>query len=150
MSKPLRIGALSKATGRSIHAIRWYERQELIPGVERDRSGRRVYAPAHVGWLDFLARLRLSGMSIARMRGYAQLVMAGRRSLSERRNLLRDHRAALVDRLAALSAALEMIDRKIEHYEEWERTGVRPAWPPSDSQTEAPPNPAPPLTQPAA
>ncbi len=30
------IGALSARTGRSIHTIRWYEAQGLIPGVARD------------------------------------------------------------------------------------------------------------------
>ena len=42
----LRIGALSSRTGHSIHAIRWFEAQGLMPGVQRDDGGRRVKAAA--------------------------------------------------------------------------------------------------------
>ena len=54
----LRIGALSTRTGHSIHAIRWYEAQGLMPGVLRDGGGRRVYAEGHVAWLQLMQRLR--------------------------------------------------------------------------------------------
>ena len=37
----LNIGALAEQTGHSVHTIRWYEAQGLIPGVERDRRGWR-------------------------------------------------------------------------------------------------------------
>lgn len=40
MSNNFRIGELAARTGRSIHAIRWYEAQGLIPGVARDSGGR--------------------------------------------------------------------------------------------------------------
>jgi len=39
----LRIGELALRTGRTVHAIRWYETQGLIPGVARDSGGRRLY-----------------------------------------------------------------------------------------------------------
>ena len=65
--KPLRIGELAERTGRSVHTIRWYERQGLIPGVVRDSGGRRVYHERHVSWLELIERLRFTGMSIAQM-----------------------------------------------------------------------------------
>ena len=61
----MRIGELSTRSGRSVHAIRWYESQGLVPGVERDTGRRRVYTELHVGWLDFMDRLRRTGMTIA-------------------------------------------------------------------------------------
>ena len=70
----LRIGDVARRTGRSVHTIRWYESQGLIPGVVRDRSGRRTYSEYHIGWLDFMERLRFTGMPVAQMREYAALV----------------------------------------------------------------------------
>src|SRR5215470_14698371 len=58
MPQQLHIGDISSRTGRSVHTIRWYERQGLIPGVCRDGGGRRVYSDYHVGWLDLMERLR--------------------------------------------------------------------------------------------
>ena len=68
------IGALANRSGRSIHTIRWYETQGLIPGVERDAGGRRIYVEQHVGWLQLMERLRHTGMSIAEMRAYTCLL----------------------------------------------------------------------------
>jgi DNA-binding transcriptional MerR regulator len=73
------IGELSARSGRSIHTIRWYEAQGLIPGVVRDSGGRRNYTEQHVDWLDLMDRLRRTGMSVAEMRDYASLVKLGRK-----------------------------------------------------------------------
>jgi DNA-binding transcriptional MerR regulator len=44
MQRDLRIGEVASRTGRSVHTIRWYEQQGLLPGVARDRSGRSFTA----------------------------------------------------------------------------------------------------------
>src|SRR5262245_47925995 len=86
------IGTLAVRTGRSVHAIRWYEAQGLIPGVERDRGGRRIYSDLHLSWLDLMDRLRRTGMSIAQMRQYTNLVRQGNRTLRQRQQMLAQHR----------------------------------------------------------
>ena len=126
---PLRIGKLASLTGRSVHTIRWYESQRLIPGVRRDLQGRRIYNEQHVEWLALLDRLRRSGMSIRELRDYASLVRKGSASLRERQQLLRAHRQLIEQRMADLGHALEVIDSKIEFYGKWLRTGVQPPLP---------------------
>jgi DNA-binding transcriptional MerR regulator len=49
VSTSFRIGELAARTGRSVHAIRWYESLGLMPGVVRDGGGRRVYEEGHDG-----------------------------------------------------------------------------------------------------
>src|SRR5260370_10944483 len=88
MPHSLHIGEVATRTGRSVHAIRWYEAQGLVPGVERDGGGRRGYTEHHVGWLEFMDRLRGTGMSGAQMRAYTGLVKKGRRALGQPRTLL--------------------------------------------------------------
>ena len=125
-ASPFHIGALAERTGRSIHTIRWYEAQGLIPGVERDSGGRRVYGELHVGWLDLLDRLRRSGMSIAEMRAYTALVKRGRSTLRERREMLAAHRERVLGTIAEHRAALKLIDAKVGFYDDWIATGHRP------------------------
>ena len=96
MPHSLHIGEVATRTGRSVHAIRWYEAQGLVPGVERDGGGRRVYTEHHVGWLEFMDRLRGTGMSVAQMRAYTALVKKGSGALGERRTLLRAHQARVL------------------------------------------------------
>ena len=127
MPHSLHIGEVATRTGRSVHAIRWYEAQGLVPGVERDGGGRRVYTEHHVGWLDFMDRLRGTGMSVAQMRAYTALVKKGSAALGERRALLRAHQARVLENIARWTEALTLIEAKLEFYDEWVAKGARPA-----------------------
>jgi len=124
-SKSLRIGQLAERTGRSVHAIRWYETQGLIPGVMRDAGGRRVYGERHLSWLTLIDKLQLTGMSIAQMRSYAALISQGRGTLRQQVALLTAHREKVEQTIAEWTAALQALDGKIAGLEEWIVTGQR-------------------------
>jgi DNA-binding transcriptional MerR regulator len=127
----MHIGELAALTGRSVHTIRWYETQGLMPGVKRDSGGRRVYREQHVGWLELMHRLRCTGMSIAAMREYAALVADGKGTLKQRRTQLAEHREHVKRHIAELSQSIKLLDRKLKFYDEWIETGTQPApwWP---------------------
>lgn len=122
----LRIGELAARTGRSIHTIRWYERQGLLPPVPR-LGRQRVYSNRHVEWLELMERLRRSGMSVAQLRAYTALAQRGAPTLGETRALLLAHRAQVEARIAEWRQALELIDQKIAFYTAWMEQGERPA-----------------------
>jgi len=132
--KMLRIGQLAERTGHTVHAIRWYEAQGLIPGVIRDPGGRRSYRERHLSWIELIHKLRLTGMSIAQIRDYAQLVKQGRVTIKEQHEMLRQHRARVRATIDEWNRALELLDHKIEYFDEWLATGKRP-----DKAPEAPP-----------
>ncbi len=121
------IGQLAARTGRSVHTIRWYEAQGLIPGVARDGGRRRVYGELHISWLDLMDRLRRTGMSIAEMREYTALVKQGSSTLARRQALLSAHREQVKDMIAEWQLALKLLDSKIDFYDEWVASGKRPA-----------------------
>lgn len=115
----LRIGELARLSGRSVHTIRWYEAQHLMPGAARDAGGRRMFSQAHVEWLALLDRLRASGMSIRDMQAYARLVRQGKPALADCRRMLQSHREKVEQRAADLRQALALVDRKIALYDQW-------------------------------
>lgn len=125
----MHIGKLAGLTGRSVHTIRWYESQRLIPGVRRDVQGRRLYVASHVDWLDLLDRLRRTGMSIREIREYAAMVKRGDSTLRERQQLMKVHRQRVEAMMQDLRESLQLIDSKIDFYGAWLSTGVRPALP---------------------
>jgi len=127
----LRIGELATRTRRSVHTIRWYESQGLMPGVARDAADRRVYSELHVSWLELMERLRGTGMSIADMREYTALVMQGKNTLKARQAMLAAHRTRVLQKIAELQEALLLIDGKIDFYGEWVASGQRPKVPPA-------------------
>ncbi len=125
----LRIGELARRSGRSVHAIRWYESIGLVPGVRRDAANHRLYDERHVDWLALMDRLRTTGMSTAEMAEYAALVTRGKASLATQRDLLARHRDRVRSTIAEWRRALLLLDRKVAFYDEWLSTGARPAAP---------------------
>lgn len=131
----LRIGELSRRSGRSIDTIRWYESVGVMPGVVRDTAGRRVYRSEHVDWLSLVERLRQTGMSIAQIAVYARLVRQGRSSLAARQMLLEAHRDRVKSTIASWNESLDLIERKIDFYGDWVASGKRPPLPAALKQT---------------
>ena len=136
---PFHIGELATRTGRTVHAIRWYETQGLVPGVARDEGGRRLYVELHIGWLDLMDRLRRTGMSIAEMREYTALALQGKATLRQRREMLAAHRARVTETIAEWKRALSLVDRKIDFYDAWMESGHRPPMIPIESPAAKPP-----------
>jgi DNA-binding transcriptional MerR regulator len=120
------IGKLSQLTGRSVHTIRWYEAQRLMPGVRRDPQGRRLYVHSHVDWLDLLERLRRTGMTIKQIREYTALAKQGGAKLKELQQLMKEHRRRVEASIQDLQESLQIIDAKIDFYGSWLQTGIRP------------------------
>jgi DNA-binding transcriptional MerR regulator len=102
------IGRLARETGRSVHTIRWYEKQGLMPGVTRDPGGRRVYVTQHIGWLLFLDRLRYAGMTVREMRRYASLAARAVRRLRKLLSADADLTATQPERMSTQKVATEV------------------------------------------
>ena len=115
MSMPL--ADVVTATGLSADTLRFWEREGLLPPVARSTGGKRRYSPADVARLTFLVTLRASGMPVATMREFASLRLAGEAGRPGRLALLREHRAAVVARIGALTANLRIVDAKIAKHE---------------------------------
>lgn len=72
-SKPMNIGALSKATGVNIETIRYYERIGLLPEPERTPAGYRQYGQDHLRRLSFIRKGRDLGFNIEAIRALLRL-----------------------------------------------------------------------------
>lgn len=113
----LSIGDVARATGLGVHALRYFEREELLlRAIPRTSGGQRVYDPADVEWLLLCNRLRESGMPIATLRTFAGLVRSGPGNESARLALLEAHEQVVRDRLAELTAHLAIIHDKVATY----------------------------------
>ncbi|MEU8529371.1 MULTISPECIES: MerR family transcriptional regulator [Streptomyces] len=110
------ISEVAALTGLSAHTLRWYERIGLMPHVDRSHTGQRRFSERDLGWLEFVGKLRLTGMPVADMVRYAELVRAGAHTHAERRELLEATRRDVIDRIAELQDTLSVLDFKISHY----------------------------------
>ncbi len=115
------IGEVAVRTGVSADTLRYYERAGLMPEVERNDGGRRVYSEDDCGWIVFIRRLRATAMPIGEIARYAALVRDDVATPAERRAVLEVHRDRVRDAIGELTDALAILDRKIDHYDGAER-----------------------------
>lgn len=112
----MKIGELSKRCGLTAYTIRYYEGIGLLPRASRDASGHRDYDASLLNWIEFLNRLKTTGMPIRDMLRYAKLRERGSATGAERRHLLEQHRSKVRANLAELTASLAVLDHKISSY----------------------------------
>jgi DNA-binding transcriptional MerR regulator len=114
----LSIGQVAERTGMSVHALRFYEREGILHPVRRGSGGRRVYSDEDVEWLAVCSSLRASGMPLAAIRRYAELVRQGPGNEKDRLTLLLQHQQHVTSQIGQLSECLDMIRYKVGVYEE--------------------------------
>ena len=113
----LTIADAARTSGLSVHTLRYYERAGLIGDVDRASSGHRRYSESDMAWVETIRCLRATGMPIARIRRYAELVRTGGNE-RERLALLEEHRESVRAQLAEAQGHLAFVERKIAIYEE--------------------------------
>ncbi len=110
------ISEVAEYTGLTAHTLRWYERIGLMPHVDRSHTGQRRFTNRDLDWLSFVGKLRLTGMSVADMVRYAELVREGDHTFQARKELLESTRRDVLARIAELQGTLAVLDYKIDFY----------------------------------
>ena len=121
----LSIGQAAQATGLTVEALRYYEREGLLlDPTARDAGGRRRYHERDLAWIAGLVMLRETGMSIADIRVMADL---SRRAGTEAERLaeLERHRERVLEDMARTRRHLRAIETKIAAYREVAARGGR-------------------------
>ncbi len=111
------IGEFSKLTNLGIHTLRYYEQENLIT-PKRNSSNRRRYSENDLAWIQFIKRLKDTGMPIKEIQHYAKLRAQGDATLNERMEMLIDHRKSLHRQMEALQEHMAKLDDKILFYRE--------------------------------
>jgi DNA-binding transcriptional MerR regulator len=112
----LTIQEAAEATGLSAHTLRYYERIGLIHPINREENTRRCYTADDVGWIDFLLKLRATGMSIKDMQCYAELQRQGDLTLPQRVAMLKSLRDKVEAHIEEMNEHLKLIYYKVDYY----------------------------------
>ena len=112
----MKIGELVQRSGLSAHTLRYYERIGLLPRARRNSSRQRDYDASILTWIEFLHRLKTTGMPMKDMLQYAKLREKGAPTETERQVLLEIHRDHLTAHISELRNCLAALDIKISGY----------------------------------
>jgi DNA-binding transcriptional MerR regulator len=105
----------AERTGVSIDTLRYYEREGLIGPIRRSAGGRREYTEDDLFWIGLVTCFREAGLGIADLREFVGILRAEHPPRA-RVAFLRERRASLEQRVAALRRAVEVLDEKIAYY----------------------------------
>lgn len=103
------------ATGLSLDALRYYEREGLIGPIQRSRGGRRRYDQEDITWIGIVTCLRDAGLGIADLRRFTALLRVEGQP-TDRVSFLTARREELQERLRQTEAALTVLNDKIAYY----------------------------------
>ena len=112
----LSVSGMGAVTGLSPHALRYYEKIGVLRPVARAANGHRRYNKDDVAWIEFVLRLKHTGMPLDQIREYARLRAQGDGTIAPRLHVLEQHRDSLIARIADLQKNLGAIDSKIARY----------------------------------
>jgi DNA-binding transcriptional MerR regulator len=114
----MKIQEVAAQTGLGIHALRYYEQIGLITPIMREGNGHRTYSQDDVYRLNFVTKLRSTGMPIAEIKRYNDLAQQGESTVLERMAILEAHQAMVEQKIEELRVHLELIGSKLSHYRE--------------------------------
>ena len=112
------IAEVSKKYGLSADTLRYYERIGLIPPVPRTKGGVRDYGEESCGWIELMKCMRAAGVQIEALIEYVKLFRQGDSTMADRKAILVEQRDQLLSRMAEMQASLDLLNKKIDGYEQ--------------------------------
>jgi len=113
----MKIAEVSEHYGITSDTLRYYERIGLIPPVNRDTGGIRNYTDIDLRRVEFIKCMRSAGLPIEVLIEYVGLVQQGEETIEARKEILKEQREQLAARMAEMQKTLDLLDHKIEVYE---------------------------------
>ncbi len=118
------IGEMAKMLRVAPSTLRYYDKEGLLPFVERSGSGMRMFKEADFEWLFIIDCLKKTGMSIKDIRDFIEMVMKGDETIGERLKLFQKQRKAVEEQISQLQATLDILNYKCWYYETAKKAGT--------------------------
>lgn len=110
------IGEMARATGLSASTLRYYDKEGLLPDVQRRGGGIRRFDQRSLEALRVIECLKKSGMEIRDIRQFMEWCALGPETYEKRLALFRRRKQELEQELEQMRRSLAMIDFKCWYY----------------------------------
>lgn len=97
--------------------LRYYDKQGLLPFMERKESGYRIFSEDDIAMLRVIECLKKTGMSIKDIRQFSKWAQMGDDSLQERYEMFLERKRTVEAQMAELQETLDFINYKCWYYE---------------------------------
>ncbi|MDD6259504.1 MAG: MerR family transcriptional regulator [Clostridiales bacterium] len=118
------IGEMANLLGVAPSTLRYYDKEGLLPFMERSGGGMRVFTDKDYEILKIIHCLKASGMQIKDIREFIRLVSLGDESIDARLELFRKRRLEVEKQMAELRETLDVVNFKCWYYETAQKAGT--------------------------
>ncbi|MFD1066575.1 MerR family transcriptional regulator [Oceanobacillus locisalsi] len=110
------IGEVAEKLDLTIPTLRYYDKEGLIPFVERTDNGTRVFKDSDIELLNVIQCLKSSGMSIKDIKTFIEWCSIGDASLQQRYDLFINQKAVVEKQMEELKNTMALINHKCHYY----------------------------------
>jgi len=112
----LSISEAAEKMNLTAHTIRYYDKEGLLPFVERTESGIRYFTENDLEGLAIINCLKATGMPIKEIKIFMDWCVEGDSTLKERYEMFLERKAVVKAQIQELQQALEKINYKCWYY----------------------------------
>ena len=110
------VGEMAKILNTTSSTLRYYDKEGLLPFVERSESGIRMFKDSDYEWLLVIDCLKNTGMGIKDIKRFIEMVIAGDSTIKERLQMIIRQRESVKEQMAKLQQTLDTLDYKVWYY----------------------------------
>lgn len=118
------VGEMAELLGVRASTLRYYDKEGLLPFVERSSGGIRMFRESDIEWLRVIGCMKKAGMPLKEIRRYIELALEGDDTIDERLDMFRRQRGVLEARMEELRHTIETVDYKCWYYETAKAAGT--------------------------
>lgn len=118
------VGEMAKLLGVAPSTLRYYDKEGLLPFVERSSGGIRMFQESDFEWLRIIGCMKKAGMSIKEIRQYIELALQGNDTIELRLQMFQHQKAVLQEQLKELQHTIDMVNYKCWYYETAKAAGT--------------------------
>ena len=112
------IGEISQRLDIAPSALRYYEKEGLLPFVERSDSGIRQFTDIDLEWLIIIDSLKRTGMPLKEIKDFVKMFEERDTTIARRLEIVRRHREVIQQQVAKLNEIILALDFKEQYYQQ--------------------------------
>lgn len=118
------VGEIAKKLNVAPSTLRYYDKEGLLPFVERSGGGIRMFKDSDFEWLTIIECMKKTGMPIKDIKIFIDWCIEGDSTIDKRLALIDKQRENVIVQMKQLQETLDMLDYKHWYYETAKAAGT--------------------------
>lgn len=115
--KTYSINEAAKFFNMTPHTLRYYDKEGLMPYIERTPGGKRIFKSSDLEALKIIGCLKSSGMPIKEIKHFIEWCSEGDSTLQQRYDMFLERKASVEAQMEELKKTMEVIEHKCRYYQ---------------------------------